>query len=115
QYILAVLRSLLVVLPSSFLLIKTSSKSPLFYLILIFAISLTIFMFLRTLKIFRLYSDSLAIERPLLRSEVFPINLIKKIIFYESGSYKTKSYIMKIISTNSENEFSLIYFGKDLE
>ena len=115
QYTYSALRSLIVLVPSVLLLAVIRNFEILFYCVLLLSFFLTMFLFFRTLKTFHLYSEKLIVRRFFLKSEVFAVQKIQKILFYDIGSEKNKSSVMRIVSIDSENEFALIYFGEDLK
>jgi hypothetical protein len=115
QFVDAFFRSLIIIVPAIFLCLKTYSVKALFFTLMLVFTSITIFAVLRSLKTFQIGDKFLIVKRPYLRSEFFRIQQIEKIIFYSYRFGKGKSYSIKIISKNGENEFSLTYFGEELK
>lgn len=116
QYLLTALRALIVIVPTFALAIRTWESKTLFISIIILGIILSTFLILRTLKIFQITRDFFIVKRCLFKDEVFQISQIKEIKFLNikigRGSHIP---IMRIISNNGENEYYLIYSGRQLE
>ncbi|MDI1255443.1 MAG: hypothetical protein PSV16_05020 [Flavobacterium sp.] len=115
QYIRAFLKLWITIVPGTFLLVRTFYVKTLFIPILIIVCFATIFLYLRALKTFKIFSNNIIVKRTFLKPEIFPIKEINKIIFTSESRGKVNLFYMRIESQNSKNEFSLIYFGKQLQ
>ncbi|SDK45512.1 hypothetical protein SAMN04487935_3437 [Flavobacterium noncentrifugens] len=113
QYLHSLSRSLIVLLPGAFLIYVSRANFIIFSTLIFIFIFLTIFIILRGLKTFHLYEDLLEVRRPYLKSEIFVVNNIEKIVFTFTDN-RRPTPLIRIISSNSENEFALFYKGKIL-
>ncbi|MFT3796486.1 hypothetical protein [Flavobacterium sp.] len=115
QFITAILRSCIILVPGIFLFAQTYSNKLIAYVIFSVCFSMSIFLILRTLKTFEIGSEYFIVKRPFLKSEIFKTDLIQKIVFYEFEMARGMHYVLKIVSDKGENEFALTYFGEDLK